>query len=71
MTETVRTPLVDKPRCRSHPIRALSVLLVMVLLLVSVTPGVAHADQIEFPNGGHAQLATDGSITGTCQLVGG
>lgn len=55
-------------RRRCSPNVLLSVLALFVSLLI---PSIASATPVEFPNGGRADLAPDGTITGTCQLVDG
>ena len=53
-------------------VRALGVLVLVMLGLICVAPEQAAAAQaIEFPNGGRAEMAADGTITGMCQLVDG
>lgn len=72
MTRIMQPPIVDASHLRPRPLRTLFVLLVSFFLSTIALPDAALAAQtIEFPNGGHARLADDGSITGTCQLTGG
>lgn len=55
-----------------NPAAVLLAMVALTLITALVLPAPAHAAQeIEFPNGGHAQMEDDGSITGTCQLTGG
>lgn len=72
MTRILRPSPVDSIGLQSKLLRMLGVLLAALLLAPGAAPDAAFAGQtIDFPNGGHAQLADDGSIIGTCQLTGG
>lgn len=79
MNQTLRRPIADElSHDRAAVGRERNALAMLIALVAALfigacsVPQRAHAAQtIEFANGGRAELADDGTITGTCQLTGG